>query len=675
MKTKYDFSGYATRNDLLCADGRTIRAGAFSDCDGITVPIVYGHDHQSIDQVLGHGLLREVEDGVRVYGKFNNTPAGRSAKEAVQNGDLKYLSIYANKLKQNGKDVIHGMIREVSLVLAGANPGAYIDYPVLAHTEEPVYDEAIIYLSDNDTIELYHSADGADDEDDEDYLDVDDVFETLTEEQKNVVYGLIAAAIARNNELEHADDDGEEFGMGEERTYDDVLDTLNDEQLEAVSALLDAVEDEYEGYDDGDYDEYDDDYDEYDDDIEHGYYDEGDYMKHNLFDNDYYGDDVLSHSESESIIELAKNGNVGTLQNAISLYEEENDCVLQHDDLAPSSGFVQNPNTSGNVSWLFPEYKDVRPGAPELVTYDQGWVTAALAKVHKSPISRIRTGQVDIRNIDELRAKGYDKGKKKALTGNFQLVRRTTDPTTVYVKSALHRDDIVDITDFSYVDYLYNIDKLQLNEELARAILFGDGRGEGVEGKIDETKIRPIWTDDELYTIHYDIDVDGTKATLQGTETDSYFGDSYVRAEAMINACLYSREQYKGSGQPDMFIAPHELNVMLLARDRNGRRIYSSKAELSAAFNVGNIYTIEQMGGNGLTRTDGEGASAKTKKLLCLMVNLTDYSLGATKGGEITHFTQFDIDFNQEKSLLETRCSGALTRIKSAIAVEEDITA
>ena len=293
-----------------------------------------------------------------------------------------------------------------------------------------------------------------------------------------------------------------------------------------------------------------------------------------------------------------------------------------------------------------------------------------MKKVHKSPISRIRTSQVDIRNIEALRAKGYQTGKQKQQTGNFSLVRRTTDPQTVYVKSALHRDDIVDITDFDYVQYLYNIDKLMLNEELATAMMISDGRDEAAEDKIQETHIRPIWQDDELYTIHKTLDMDAVTDELQGVNSVATFGQNYLYAEAMINTVLYAREEYKGTGTPDMFVTPHMLNVMLLARDLNGRRIYSSKAELASALNVGEIYTAEQFVNKTRTTSDN-----KTKKLVALIVNLADYSLGATKGGEVTHFTQFDIDFNQEKSLIETRVSGSLTRIKSAIAIEEDVPA
>lgn len=374
-------------------------------------------------------------------------------------------------------------------------------------------------------------------------------------------------------------------------------------------------------------------------------------------------DDDPDDTTGYQILKKAKTSQVGSFQTALAMYAEDN--ALQHDALA--SGFVQTGD--GNVSLLFPEYKEVRPGAPELITNDQGWITAVMNKVHKSPIARIRTSQVDIRNIDKLRPRGYKKGKQKIQAGNFKLVRRTTDPQTVYVKNALHRDDIIDITDFDYVSYLYNIDRMMLNEEMATAIMLGDGRDDGDEGKIDPEHIRPIWTDDDLYTIHVDLDVAAAKKELQGTNTGANFGENFVVAEGMINTVLYAKENYKGTGTPDAFMTPHMLNQMLLARDLNGRRIYASRQELATALNVGTIHTVEQF--EGKTRTTSDN---KKKKLVAIIANLADYSLGATKGGEITHFTQFDIDFNQEKSLLETRCSGALTRVYAAIVVEEDVT-
>ena len=607
MENDYDFSGWATRANLKCSDGRTIMKDAFKHNDGKVVPLVWNHQHNDPNEVLGHALLKNMDDGVYAYCKFNDTESGQTAKLLVQHGDVNQLSIYANKLKQQMSNVLHGDIREVSLVLAGANPGAYID-SIMQHGEESD-EEAVIYTGED--IVLAHAGCGS----------------SSTDEKKK-------------KEIEHSKEDTME---NQEKTVKDVVDSMTEEQKTVMYALVgqaleDAgVEEDEEG---------------------------GNNMKHNVFDQDeIQNGGVLTHSDQMDIINLAKSSNVGSFQTALEYYAEENS--LSHDALA--GGFVQSGD--GNVTTLFPEYQDVRPGAPELITSDQGWISVVMSKVHKSPISRIRTSQVDIRNIDTLRAKGYKKGKEKTLAGNFKLVRRTTDPQTVYVKTALNRDDIVDITDFDYVQYLYNIDRMMLNEELATAIMLGDGREDGDENKIAPEHIRPIWTDDDLYTLHVDLDVKAAKKELQGTNTGANFGENYIMAEAMINTVLYAREKFKGSGTPDYFCTPRMLNIMLLARDMNGRRIYSSKAELASALNVGNIYTAEQF--EGKTRTTSD---SKTKKLAGIICNLADYSLGATKGGEITHFTQFDIDFNQEKSLLETRCSGALTRVYSAIAIEEDVT-
>lgn len=608
MENDYDFSGWATRANLKCSDGRTIMKDAFKHNDGKVVPLVWNHQHNDPNEVLGHALLKNMDDGVYAYCKFNDTESGQTAKLLVQHGDVNQLSIYANKLKQQMSNVLHGDIREVSLVLAGANPGAYID-SIMQHGEESE-DEAIIFTGED--IILAHTGCGT--------LSID----------------------KENKEIKHSKEDTME---NQEKTVKDVFDTLNEEQKTVVYALVGQA------LENGDME---------DDDEEGG----NNNMKHNVFDQDeIQNGGVLTHGDQMDIINLAKSSNVGSFQTALEYYAEENS--LSHDALA--GGFVQSGD--GNVTTLFPEYKDVRPGAPELITNDQGWISVVMNKVHKSPISRIRTSQVDIRNIDTLRAKGYKKGKEKTLAGNFKLVRRTTDPQTVYVKNALHRDDIVDITDFDYVQYLYNIDRMMLNEELATAIMLGDGREDGDENKIAPEHIRPIWTDDDLYTLHVDLDINAAKKELQGTNTGANFGENYIMAEAMINTVLYAREKFKGSGTPDYFCTPRMLNIMLLARDMNGRRIYSSKAELASALNVGNIYTAEQF--EGKTRTTSD---SKTKKLAGIICNLADYSLGATKGGEITHFTQFDIDFNQEKSLLETRCSGALTRVYSAIAIEEDVT-
>lgn len=620
MKTKkFDFGGWATRNNLKCSDGRTILKDAFKDNDGQTVPLVWNHQHNGPDNVLGHALLENRKDGVYAYCTFNDTEQGQISKILVQHGDISALSIFANQIRERASNVLHGAIKEVSLVLAGANPGAFIDTVALSHGDD-ADGEAIIYTGE--PISLCHS--GAKKEDEDGAADDPDD----KDEDKNP---------------------GKKDGEDDE-TIEDVIKTFNKKQKDVFYAVVGEIMSQKDAPDDKKKEE----------EKKGG----NETMKHNVFDQKQARTDILSHADGEAIISLAKNNQVGSLQTALQIYADENNLTLQHD--ATSSGFVQTGD--GNVTLLFPEYKDVRPGAPELITSDQGWISVVMRKVHKSPISRIRTGQVDIRNIDALRAKGYEKGKEKKLTGNFKLVRRTTDPQTVYVKNALHRDDIVDITDLDYVQYLYNIDRMMLNEELATAIMLGDGRDEGDADKISPEHIRPIWLDDDLYTLHVDLDVEAAKKELQGTNTGVSFGLNYILAEALINTVLYAREKYKGTGTPDFFCTPHMLNVMLLARDMNGRRIYSSKAELASSLNVGEIVTAEQF--EGKTRTTSEN---KTKKLLGIIANLADYSLGATKGGEVTHFTQFDIDFNQEKSLLETRCSGALTRVYSAIAIEEPV--
>lgn len=596
-----DFSGWATRNDLKCSDGRVIRRDAFKHNDGIKVPLVWNHQHNDPRNVLGHAWLENRDEGVYTYGFFNDSEFGEIAKILVKHGDICALSIYANQLQQRGSDVLHGEIREVSLVHAGANPGAFID-SMLKHGEDSD-DEAIIYTGM--PLSLSHSSDDKQvDENGEDTprdpkkekssdneKTIADVVNSMTEEQKNVMYALVGMAL-------------------EGETEDDEKNESNKEDKS---------------------------------------------MKHNVFDNDWQNDKaVLSHADQQSIISMAKSNSVGSLQAALDIFAENNSEVLAHgiDD----------------IETLFPDYKDVRPGAPELIQRDQGWVSVVMQKVHKSPISRIRTRQADVRG-DTLRAYGYQKGKQKKIPGNIKLLKRTTDPQTVYRKDALNRDDIVDITDFDVVEYQYGVMRQNLNEELAMAVMIGDGREEGDDNKIMQEHIRSIWLDDDLYTIHADVNFEAAREELQGTNTGANFGENYIYAEAIIASALYARENYKGSGTPDFYCTPHLLNVMLLARDLNGRRIYSSKADLVAALNVANIYTAEQFEGKIRTTTD-----QKKKKLLGIFVNLADYQFGATKGGEITRFSQFDIDFNQEKYLIETRLSGALTRVLSAIALEEDVT-
>lgn len=593
----YDFSGWATKNDIQCSDGRIIRKDAFKHNDGQKVPLVWNHQHTGPDYVLGHALLENRDEGVYAYCSFNDTDMAKTARLSVQHGDIDALSIYANQLKQQGPNVMHGNIREVSLVLAGANPGASIQ-SVISHGEESD-EEAYIFTGEN--LVLSH----ADREEKKG--------ENMTEETKKP--------------------DGN--GNDGEKTVADVFNSMTEEQKTVVYALIgQALEDKGEGNNEEE--------------------ENGD-MKHNVFDQDDISrGNVLSHSDQAEIINLAKQSGVGSLRAAMEIYANEND-TLEH-------------GAFEDYEALFPEYELIKKGEPETLERDQSWIASVISKIHKSPISRIRTRQADAR-IAELRAKGYQKkGDYKQNMENIKLLSRTTDPQTIYIKDDMHRDDIVDITDFDVVAYQWKLMRHLLDEELALAALVGDGREEGDPDKIHETHIRSIWNDDELYTIHQDVDIDAARTELQGTNTGANFGDNYVYAEAIIAAALYSREKYKGSGTPDLYCTPHLLNVMLLARDLNGRRIYDSKSDLAAALNVGAIYTVEQF--EGKTRTTSD---SKTKKLLGIFVNLSDYQFGSTKGGEITKFEDFDMDFNRYKYMLETRLSGALTKVYSAIALEEPV--
>lgn len=609
---KFDFGGWATRNDLLCGDGRTIKRDAFKDNHGQTVPLIWNHDHANQDAVLGHALLENRDEGVYAYCKFNDTEQGQHAKKLVEHGDITSLSIYANKLKQVNGNVIHGLIRELSLVHAGANPGAFIDF-VMAHGEDE--GDAFIANYDENVFTIYHS----------------DIPDDEPEKEPDA-----------ETELEHAEkqedkDMPEETKKpeGGEKTVKDVFDTFTDEQKTVVYALVgQALEDAADDNDD----------------------EEDNNMKHNVFDQDEVkAGTTLSHADQEAILNLAKSAGVGSLKAAIEIYAEEND-ALAH-------------GTWENIGQLFPDFKDVHPGAPELLERDMSWVGSVMKKAKKSPVSRVRTRQADGR-ATSLRAKGYnDREIEKKVGGSLKLYMRTTEPTTVYVRDTLHRDDINDVTDFDVVAYQKTIMKHNMEEVIALAALVGDLREDTDPDKIDEEKIRPIWKDEELYTIHHDIDIAAARAELQGSNTAANFGENYIRAEAMVAANLYASEKYKGKGAKSMYIDPHELNVMLLARDLNGRRIYDSKADLAKAFNVDEIHTVEQF--NGLTRVDKDG---KTKKLLALVVNMGNYQFGSTKGGELTSFDDFDIKFNTYEYLMETRVSGALTEVFSAIAIEEDVT-
>lgn len=601
---EYDFSGWATRNNIKCSDGRTILKDAFKHNDGTTVPVVWNHQHNSPDEVLGHAMLENRDEGVYAYCSFNDTEAGKTAKLLVQHGDINALSIYANQLKEKMGHVMHGNIREVSLVLAGANPGAYID-AVIAHSDSDEW-EASIYTGEEITVtdKLMHSDDNTEGE-----FKMDNT----------------------NPELMHAD------GKGSDKTLKDVFDTLNEEQKTLFYAMIgQALEDGGTGemkqsdeYSEG-----------------------GNEMKHNVFDNDETQGAVLSHADEEMIMERAKR--LGSFRAAMEEFEEANS--LQH-------GFA-------DYEALFPENEWINtPGAPKIIDNDETWVSTMLSKVSKSPMPRVRSRYADLREAD-VRGLGYTKGEEKKLVGQFDMIGRSFDPQTIYVKDQMHRDDILDIRDFDVVNYIKNIMRNKLNREVARAISIGDGRLKTDPDKIKEAHIQPIWGDIELYTIYQDVDIAKAKAELQGTNTGANFGDNYIYAEAIITAALYAREKYKGSGTLDFFCTPHMLNVMLLARDLNGRRIYDSKSDLAAALNVRSIFTVEEF--EGKTRKTDDN---KTKKLLGLFYNFADYQIGAVQGGQITNFEDFDIDFNTYKYLMETRISGGNTVPFSAIALEEEVSA
>ena len=619
---KYDFSGWATVHDVKCSDGRIITKDAFKHNDGKRVPLVWNHQHDNVENVLGYGVLEHHDEGMRVYGSFNDSEAGRLGKTMVDHGDIVSLSIYANRLKQRGpksdRYVEHGEIQEVSLVLAGANPEAYID-SVMRHSDsgEPVESEVEAYIYSGKELELRHSEDEAVEESED---------ETVT----------------------HAEEKTEETktNMENEKTLKDVYDGFSDEEKLVVNYIVGkALEDAGVGADD--------------DEAEHS--EGGNDMKENVFDqNNTVERGVLSHSDQMEIIKMAKQSNVGTFKRALQIFAEEND-IIQHSD--------DNVGVFENYEVLFPELELLKKGEPEtLYKYDNGWVGPALSKIHKSPFSRIRTRFADAR-LAELKAKGYQKkGDEKTVMGQISMINRETTPQTIYIKDSLHRDDIIDITDFDIVAYQWKQMRRVLDETMVLAAMVGDGRELDDPDKISEEHVRPIWKDNDEYTIHVDVDMAAARKELQGTDTDVHFGENYIYAEAIITAALYAREKFKGTGTPDFYCTPHLVNVMLLARDLNGRRIYDSKSDLAKALNAASIVEVEHL--EGLVREDSKG---NKKALLGLFVNLNDYTFGSTRGGEITRFEDFDMDFNLKKFMLETRLSGSLYKLKSAIALEEPV--
>lgn len=599
----YDFCGWATRANLKCNDGRTIMNDAFSDNDGEIVPLVWNHDHSNGDNVLGHAILENRGNGVYAYGVFNDTPQGNNARELVSNGDITHLSIYANQLQQSPSgQVYHGNIREVSLVLAGANPGALIE-DVVTHGDEGM--GAIIY----NPIPIIHS------DVNNDSKTMMDIFDNMSEEEKQVVYYIIRKL--GGGSLGHSDDfyDEGEYDMNfEDLTVDEAFDTLTPEQQEFVAALIDnAVDDEV---DDALDDIIDDVIDATIDETVEGVYDD---MKHNLFDNEY-DDDVIMHSDIEAIFDEApKNGSL-------------RDTVLQH-------GIT-------DIDYLFPDARNLN-NPPEFITRKMDWVQKVMNGVHHTPFSRIKSQFADITD-EQARAKGYLKGhlKKEEV---FSLLKRSTTPTTVYKKQKIDRDDVLDITDFDVIAWLKTEMRMMLDEELARAFLVGDGRLTSDDDHINTDHIRPIWTDADLFTIKYKLDSDSPKDFIRGA--------------------IKSRIEYKGSGSPTLFITENTLTDLLLMTDSTGRDLYESEQKLATKLRVSQIITVPVLAG--LVRTDTK--TGKKYKLHGIIVNLSDYNVGADKGGSINMFDDFDIDYNAQKYLIETRCSGALVKPFSAISLETEV--
>lgn len=568
----YDFSGWATKSNLLCTDGRTIMKDAFKHMDGQTRPLVWMHQHNDPNNVLGHALLESRDEGLYAYCKFNESESGQTAKLLVQHGDVNALSIYANQLQQSGSNVLHGEVREVSLVLAGANPGAFIEN-VMKHDGIESDDEVRIFTGEE--ISLYHS-DSNKEESKEEKADetVADVFNTLNDKQKEAVYAIIGMALE--------DDSKEEKTENKESN-----DKKEEKETEGGNTT----------------------------------------MKHNVFDNTETEKNVLSHDAMTTIINDAKR--YGSLKES----------------------FLAHAQTYGieNIDYLFPEAKSLNT-PPDFIKRDTGWVSKVMGSVHHSPFSRIKSMFADITE-DDARAKGYIKGKLKK-EEVFSLLKRSTTPTTIYKKQKLDRDDVIDITDFDVVSWLKTEMRMMLDEEIARAVLVGDGRLASSDDKINEQNIRPVWTDEDLYTIKYVVDA---------AKTDT----SDVKAKAFIRACIKSRKDYKGSGNPVLFTTEDVVTDCLLLEDTTGRIIYDTMDKLTTALRVSSIVTVPVM--EGLNRTDNTGA---TYDLMGIVVNLSDYNVGADKGGAINMFDDFDIDYNQQKYLIETRCSGALIKPYSAIALE-----
>lgn len=711
----YDFGGYATKNDIVCTDGRIIRANAFKHNDGQKVPIVWQHDYSSPENVLGYGILENRPDGVYIYGSFNDNPLAQITKRNVEHGDITSMSIKAIQCTQKGNDVLHGNIKEVSLVVGGANSGAKID-TVIKHDDtdelellitlgdegldvfehdfdDSIYDEPEIIDEDehDDKIEedepednldekdqeeqKKHEEDKSDDKkdgleneinhaDENDDISISDIVDSMTEEEKNVMYYIIGQLLTdESNDVEQLDEqknDTDADDVKTDKTVKDIINNMTEEKRNVMYYVIGEVLSEA-GVDDEKTEKT-----EKKEEVEHNM------TKFRVFENqngvvqhddgtgvlDTQKNIVLTHDDEVAIMELAKKNK------ASSFKEVCKDYMIDKYGMDENS-FAHGVFTDSDLEYLHPDYKLVKEGEPDTITFKQDWVEAVINKVGKSPKSRLRVRIIDAKT-KELKAKGYIKGMAKTKIGNVKLINRTVDPQTVYVRDDIHRDDVIDITDFDIAVYENKILQMILKQELALAMLIGDGRDEGDPDKIYENHIQPIWTDDEIFTIHADVDLEAMKTKLQGTDTGKYFGDDFVLVEAFVETLRMSRINYYGSGNLDMFCTPTTVNRMLLARDRDGNRIYKTLEELRSALNVRNIYEVELL--EGLVRTD---ESMQKHKLHAIFVNFADYETGSNKGGQITSFEDFDIDFNQLKYLKETRLSGMLTRIKSAIVIEE----
>lgn len=620
---KYDFGGYATRNDILCSDGRTIRKDAFKDNDGATVPLVWNHDHSDPMNVLGHAVLENRNDGVYAYCTFNDTDSGKTAKMLVKHGDIDSLSIYANQLKQNAGDVVHGNIREVSLVLAGANSGARIDTHGIEHGDDGDYESAVIY----------HDADGV-------YLNDE------SEENQNG-----EESMPHSNNLQHADSSNGE-------TVGDIIEGMTDEQRNVLYALVGMAMDGKLN-ENSDEEEDDDSAEQSDNSGEIVGHDDGDTMKHNVFDDSSTNtEDTIEHSDV--LAAIADGKRYGSMREAFEAHDL-GDIAISHagTDYGITTYGSKAGSTGGatyginNVDFLFPDVRNVT-NQPTFIKRDTAWVSGVMSETTHTPFSRIRSVFADITE-DDARARGYIKGKLKK-EEVFTLLKRSTTPTTIYKKQKMDRDDVVDITDFDVIAWLKSEMRGMLDEEIARAILVGDGRLSSSDDKINEQNIRPIWTDEDLYTIKYSVPVDSA----------SKIGDPSTTAN-LIDGAVRARKDYRGSGMPKFYTTTDFLTECLLLKDADGYRLYKNVSELAQAMRVSEIVEVPDL--ENLKRTSG----STTYNLIGLIVNLKDYTVGSDRGGSVAMFDDFDIDYNQQKYLIETRCSGALTVPYSAIALETEV--